>query len=96
MKYTFHPHAEKELDEIESYYNNVSEELGSRFCEEIKTTISRILKFPNGWPPISKVNRRCQLNDFPYGIIYRLESNGIFVLAVAHLHRKPDYWMYRT
>lgn len=96
MKYTFHPHAEKELDEIESYYDDVSEELGNRFREEIKTTISRILKFPNGWSPISKVNRRCQLNDFPYGIIYRLESNAIFVLAVSHLRRKPDYWMYRT
>jgi plasmid stabilization system protein ParE len=96
MKITFHPHAEKELEEIESYYDGIDEELGDRFREETKTTISRILKFPNGWQPMSKVIRRCQLNDFPYGIIYRLESNGIFVLAVAHLHRKQDYWTYRT
>ena len=96
MKYTFHPHAEKELEEIESYYYEISEELVSRFRGEIKTTVSRILTFPNAWQPLSRVNRRCQLNDFPFGIIYRLESNAIYVLAVAHLHRKPDYWMYRT
>ena len=47
MKYTFHPHAEKELDEIENYYDAVSEELGNRFREEIYTTISRSFKFPN-------------------------------------------------
>jgi plasmid stabilization system protein ParE len=81
MKYTFHPHAEKELEEIESYYDDTDEELGIRFREEFKTTLSRILKFPNAWQPLSKVNRRCQLNDFPYGIIYRIESNAIYVLV---------------
>jgi len=95
MKHTFHPHAEKELEEIQSYYDNIHEELGNRFREELKTTISRILKFPNAWQPLSKVNRRCQLNDFPYGIIYRIESNAIYVLAVTHLRRKSDYWTYR-
>jgi len=96
MKYTFHPHAEKELEELESYYDGIDKELGNRFREEIKTTISRILKFPNGWQPVSKVDRCCRLNDFPYGIIYRLVSNAVFVLAVKHEHRKPDYWIYRT
>ena len=96
MKYTFHPHAEKELEEIESYYYNITEELGNRFRGEINAAISRILKFPNAWQPLSTVDRRCQLNDFPYAIIYRLESNAIYVLAVTHLHRKSDYWMYRT
>ena len=96
MKHTFHPHAEKKLEEIESYYDDVDEELGNRFREEIDTTISRIFKFPNAWQPLTKVDRRCRLNDFPYGIIYRLESNEIYVLAVMYLRRKSDYWTYRT
>lgn len=96
MKYTFHPHAEKELEELESYYDVIDKKLGDRFRQEIKTTLSRISKFPNAWQPLSNINRRCQLNDFPYGIVYRLEFNSIYVLAVAHLHRKQDYWTYRT
>jgi hypothetical protein len=29
---------------------------------------------------------------FPYGLIYALDDGDILVLAVAHLHRRPDYW----
>ncbi|KOR28141.1 plasmid stabilization protein, partial [Achromatium sp. WMS1] len=35
---------------------------------------------------------------FPYGILYRetLDANGIFIIAVMNLHRKPGYWKYRN
>ena len=96
MKYTFHPHAEKELIETQNYYNDISELLGNRFLEEVETTISRIQKFPNGCQPVSRIHRRCRLSSFPYGIVYRLKPTEIRVLAVMHLRRKSDYWMYRT
>ena len=95
MNYSFHPHAEKELKEIENHYDGIREGLGDRFRDEIRTTISRILKFPNGWQPLSQVVRRCRLNSFPYGIIYRVKPDEIRVLAVMHQHRKPNYWTYR-
>lgn len=95
MNYSFHPHAEKELEEIENYYDSIRESLGDRFRDEIQTTISRILKFPNGWQPLSRVVRRCRLNSFPYGIIYRIKPDEIRVLAVMHHYRKPNYWTYR-
>ena len=46
MNYTFHPHAEKELEEIENDYDSILEGLGDRFREDIEVTISRILSFP--------------------------------------------------
>jgi plasmid stabilization system protein ParE len=96
MKYTFHPHAEKELDKTENYYHDISEELGDRFREDIETTISRIRKFPRAYQLVSRIHRRCRLSDFPYGIVYRLKPNEIRVLAVMHLHREQDYWIHRT
>lgn len=33
---------------------------------------------------------------FPYGVIYRHKENEILVIAVANLHRKPDYWQDRV
>jgi len=39
--------------------------------------------------------RRCLTNRFPYGILYSIESDRIFILAVMHLHRDPDYWKHR-
>ncbi|HRU71636.1 MAG TPA: type II toxin-antitoxin system RelE/ParE family toxin, partial [Kiritimatiellia bacterium] len=38
---------------------------------------------------------RCLVHRFPYGVLYSIESDGIFVLAVMNLHRDPDYWKRR-
>ena len=92
MNYSYHPHAEKELEQAEEYYDNISEELGNRFRDEIQLAIRRILKLPNGWQPLSQVVRRCRLNAFPYGIVYRVKIDEIRILAVMHLHREPNYW----
>ena len=96
MKFTFHPHAEKELEETENFYNDISEERGNRFREEVETMMSRIRKFPRGCQPVSRIHRRCRLSSFPYGIVYRSKPTEIRVLAVMHLRRKSDYWAYRT
>lgn len=96
MKYSFAPHAEKELEDTEKYYDSIGEELGNRFRHEIEMTISRILKFPQGWQPLSNVVRRCRVNHFPYGLIYRVKSDDTRILAVMHLHREPKYWSDRT
>jgi len=96
MTYTFHPHAEKELEEIEGYYNGIDKELGNQFREDFESTLSRIIQFPNGWHPLTKIDRSCRFSSFPYCIIYRMISKGIYIVAVMHSHREPDYWMYRT
>jgi len=36
--------------------------------------------------------RRCQLNRFPYGLVYAVEDDAVVVLAVMFLRRKPGYW----
>jgi hypothetical protein len=39
--------------------------------------------------------RRCLLNRFPYAIYYGVAEDGVVVIAVSHLRRKPDYWLER-
>ena len=95
MNYTFHPHAERELEDIEGHYDSISYEVGDRFREDFAMTVSRILEFPNGWRLLSKVTRRCRLNRFPYAIIYRVRLDEIRLLAVMHHRRRPDYWKNR-
>ncbi len=36
MNYSFHPHAEKELEEIENHYDSIREELGDRFRARVQ------------------------------------------------------------
>lgn len=96
MNYSFHPHAEKELEEVEKYYDNIREDLGDRFRAETEMAISRILDFPNAWQRLSQNTRRRSLKTFLYGIVYRVTPGEIRILAVMHLHREPNYWMDRT
>jgi hypothetical protein len=96
MMYGFHPEAEAEfLDAIE-YYEGCKLGLGYEFAIEVHSTIENILSYPNAWTILEDDIRRCQVRRFPYGIVYSQDGDVIFVLAVMHLHRDPDYWKNRV
>lgn len=95
MKYSFHPEAEKELYEAIDYYNECQDGLGLEFAKEVYSIIQNILSFPQAWAPFSANTRRCLTNRFPYGIIYNITADEIFIIAVMPLQRKPGYWKNR-
>ena len=68
--------------------------MGAEFRDEIQATLERIVRFPEAWRALSENTRRCRTHRFPYGIIYqyREEAAEVLVVAIAHLHRKPDFW----
>jgi len=45
--------------------------------------------------PIDNRYRRAFVRRFPDAVIYRLEADVLYILAVAHLSRKPGYWRNR-
>ena len=47
------------------------------------------------WHPLTPHIRRCRLRRFPYSVVYTQDGNDLLVLAIAHQHRKPDYWRNR-
>jgi hypothetical protein len=87
--------ARSELDEAVEYYNSERVGLGDDFLIEILEAIGRIRTYPQGWPPFHRGTRRCRLQRFPYGLIYMIEEGAIIIVAVANLHRLPDYWIDR-
>ncbi len=92
MKIRFLEIAQIELDESVEYYNSVHAGLGDESLIEVLNAIERIIHFPNAWHPFTDITRRCQLHRFPYGLIYQVLDTEVLVIAVANLHRKPDYW----
>jgi hypothetical protein len=92
MKIKFLEIAQIELDESFEYYEFQQKNLGYRFIQEIKESISRIEFYPLGWQQITKNTRRCLVKNFPYGVIYQIRDNCILIIAIANLHRKPNYW----
>jgi len=95
MNYRFHPEVEAEFIEAIAYYEDKEQGLGLDFAFEAHSTIEQVLAFPNAWPFVEDDVRRCLVRRFPYGILYSIEEAGIYVLAVMHLHRNPEYWKYR-
>lgn len=95
MNFSFHPEADEEFSEAVAYYEACEPGLGLDFSREVHVTIHNALDYPTMWPEIEDEVRRCLVHRFPYGVLYSVEPHGIFVLAVMHLHRDPDYWKRR-
>jgi plasmid stabilization system protein ParE len=87
--------AQRELDEAIAYYNSQVPGLGDAYLVESVATIERIRRFPEAWQPLGEQVRRCRLRRFPYGLIYAVDEGSILIVAVAHTHRRPDYWRER-
>lgn len=84
--------AQAELREAIAHYQAQEPGLGSQLAEEVERTLERILQYPEAWSQISERTRRCRTNKFPYGIIYQVQGDVVFVVAVMHLRRKPRTW----
>ena len=95
MKFYFHEHAEMEFERAVEYYEDCRHGLGIDFAQEVYATIDRIIQHPEAWSPMSNNTRRCLVNRFPFGIIYRLTACFVHIIAVADLRRHPDYWLNR-
>ena len=96
MKFGFHPRAGKELDEAVQYYEDCQVGLGLEFAEEVYAAIGRISAYPGAWSEMSSNTRRCLVHRFPYGVIFQVKSDMLRIIAVANLHRRPDYWNNRV
>jgi hypothetical protein len=95
MTFSFHPEAKDEFNETIEYYENCSPGLGYDFSIEVFATIENVVNYPTVWPIMEEDLRRCLLKRFPFGIIYSIELDEIFILAIMHLRRHPDYWKNR-
>jgi len=93
--YSFHPKAELEFIHAIEYYEDKEKGLGYDFALEIYSTIQRILAQPTAWAVIEENIRRSLVKRFPFGILYSHTEEEIFIVAVMHLNREPDYWKER-
>lgn len=84
--------AEYELSEAEEWYAKQNDSSASRFMDEIERGLTLIEERPLAWRLVGNGVRQFLLWRFPYGIIYRVTTDEVLVLAVPHLHRKPGYW----
>jgi toxin ParE1/3/4 len=91
----FHRLAEYELNEAARYYDLEDPGLGAAFLVEVERCLRSIQAAPEAGPILRGTVRRRLLRRFPYALLDKIKSNGIRILAVMNLHRRPNYWIDR-
>ncbi len=91
----FLPAAREEFLEAVDYYAGDSATLGADFLAEVEHAVERIARFPNQGSPYLSGTRRVLLHRFPFSIVYEAKPDDLLIVAVAHQHRRPGYWLNR-
>ena len=96
MKYEFHPEAELELYEAASFYEAEMPGLGGDFSHEVERVISLLLEHPEFGARVDKDLRHFVLRRFPFSVVYAVPSQLVYIVAIAHGSREPQYWKTRV
>lgn len=91
----YHPLARSEMIDSALFYESRRRELGERFLEAVKTAEGRVRKNPLLGRTFEAGTRKIRVKIFPFSLSYKERPDHIFIYAVAHLSRRPGYWMER-
>ena len=80
---TFARSARRELETLDASV------VRSRFLSAVEQTAERISIHPEAGAPLGSEFRKRIVPGFPYNIIYRVWEDYIYLVAVAHHHRRP-------
>lgn len=91
------PSAEAEVAEAITWYEAKKPGLGRELLVEIEQAFRQIQAAPETWPlwRADRPYRRRLLPRFPYEVLFVVTATDIVVEAVAHMKRRPGYWLRR-
>ena len=79
--------AQRDIDKAAEFYERQREGLGSTFLDRVDEGLDRINLNPLGYRKIAGENRRCNLEQFPYALWFKVIDE---VIVVGCLHAKRD------
>jgi plasmid stabilization system protein ParE len=95
MRIGFVDEARIEFLDCISYYEKQQPKLGRRFKVEVEQNILWLAEHSEACRLRSAGYRRLNLRIFPYYIPYIVRGSTLWILAIAHAQRKPEYWIQR-
>lgn len=85
-----------DLKSSKEYYSKIEIDLGDHFLKDIESALNDIKTHPKASSQHHKFShlRLKHCRRFPFTIIYHhmLGANTIYIVAVAHQKRTPNYW----
>jgi toxin ParE1/3/4 len=92
----FHPKARAEFERSALFYDSKFPGLGLEFAIEVQAAVAFAFLHPEAGAPVADGFRRVVVRRFPYSVVYRSKADCIYIIAVAHQRRHPNYWNDRT
>ncbi len=91
----FHPEVYKDVASAYDWYESYANGLGNDFTCELELGLESIASMPEAWSKFGRKFRRFHMSRFPFAIVYSFGDQCVYVLAVMHQRRKPDFWKSR-
>ncbi|MCX8521092.1 MAG: hypothetical protein ORN28_06090, partial [Rhodoferax sp.] len=86
------PEAQAEWSRGARYYcEQAGLELGLALVSEFERVLARSDANPLAGAHFRSNARRLVLRGFPFGVVYQLVGNDVYVIGLAHHRRKPGY-----
>ncbi|MEM1326358.1 MAG: type II toxin-antitoxin system RelE/ParE family toxin [Bacteroidota bacterium] len=89
------PEAEDEIDDAFHYLDSIRTGLGFDFLALLSEVIGRLEDNPFQYQKILGEKRRAVIQKFKYSVIYLINNDEVFILAVIHGSRHPRKWKTR-
>ena len=90
------PLAKREYEDAFEYYEVQEEGLGEKLRSALWAAIAILERFPEIGEEVRPGIRKILLRRFPYKLIYSVTDDVVYIIAVAHGRREPDYWSGRA
>ena len=92
----FHSEAQEEYELALAWYQARSPRAAARFEAEVQRLLGLVQLNPESFPAYDDEHRYAVLRGFAYTLVYQVNPDRIFVVAVAQAGRRPGYWQGRT
>lgn len=95
-----HERAKDEIREAAAWYDGQNQGLGRRFVAAVRDAFDSLEEDPQRFAKLETLARntsfrRILVRGFPYMVVFEPLEHDVFVYAVAHAARRPNYWRRR-
>lgn len=87
--------ASEEFEDARVWNEERRSGLGQEFVSCLQAAIDQLQRTPFRHPEVEPGVRRALVRRFPYAVLYVVDVDRIFVLAVFHSSRDPRVWKAR-
>jgi plasmid stabilization system protein ParE len=92
----YHRLAASELIKSAEFYERRNPTLGEAFLSAVEATLPGIRRHPELGKAGRLGTRSWKIRRFPFRIVYLEQPDRFWIVAIAHLSRRPDYWLRRV